>query len=155
MSLSLINPRKTNKKLERGQSLVEMTVGFVILIMILMGLLDLGRAYYIYIALEDSAGEAAVYLSLYPACRDSTDGTGCADPNNALYRAQNAASGYFDWTDGNTTFTVDRPTPYGTGSTVEVTIQHTFELITPLIPSIAGADHLTLSATATQTIVSE
>ena len=51
---------------EQGQSLVEFAVGLVVILVILCGLLDLGRAYFIYVALEDGAGEAALYLSINP-----------------------------------------------------------------------------------------
>ncbi len=47
-------------RLERGQSMVEMALGFVLLLIVLSGLLDVGRAFYIYVALEDAAGEAAL-----------------------------------------------------------------------------------------------
>jgi len=47
---------------ERGQSLVEMSIGFIILTLIVMGILDLGRVYFLNLALEDAAGEAALYL---------------------------------------------------------------------------------------------
>ena len=144
--------KRANKK-ERGQALVELTLGMGVLMLILMGLLDLGRAYFIYIALEDSAGEAAVYLSIDPGCVDTSGGAECADPNNAQYRAFNAAGGHLDWS--GATFTTSVPTNFGTGSTVSVTIEYSFDLITPIITSIAGANSLTLSSTATQTIVTD
>src|SRR5882757_3411261 len=88
------------EKLQRGQSLVEMSIGFVVLLIILSGLLDIGRAYFIYIAMEDAAGEAALYLSIDPECKTTADTNllhdppiNCADPNNADYRARNAGGG--------------------------------------------------------------
>ena len=92
-------------KLQRGQSLVEMSLGFVLLMIVLSGLLDIGRAYYVFVAMEDGAGEAALYLSLYPECRTEADSplsapTQCADPNNAVYRAVNASGANVAWSDG-------------------------------------------------------
>ena len=83
---------------ERGQSLVELTLGMAVLVMLISGLVDLGRAYFVYVALEDGAGEAALYLSITPDCWHSSnvpfDGIGnCADPNNAINRATNAGGG--------------------------------------------------------------
>ena len=146
---------KSATKKERGQAIVELTLGMGVLLLIMMGLLDLGRAYYIYIALEDSAGEAAVYLSIDPLCVDSTYGTNneCDDPNNAQFRAFNAAGGDLDWT--GATFSTSVPANFGTGSTVSVTIEYSFDLITPIITSIAGANSITLTSTATQTIVAD
>jgi hypothetical protein len=142
---------------ERGQSLVELSISMVIMLLLLFGLLDLGRAYFIFIAMEDSAGEAAVFLSLYPECLDASSGPLCGDPNNATYRAQNAASGYFqffDWGD-NTQLNVYRPPVYATGTTVRVEIIHTFDLLFPVIPDIVGANSITLRSEASHIIVSE
>jgi len=141
------------QRLERGQSLVEMTVGFVILIVILSGLLDLGRIYFIYVALEDGAGEGAVYLSINPACRTASDGAACANPNNADYRARNAGGQFVDWTGANVI--IDRTTVFGVGDPVSVTVEYSFRLLTPIMPQIAGVNPLTLRVTADQTIIKE
>src|SRR5690349_16800298 len=95
---------KRAQKKEWGQALVEMAITAPVLILILSGLLDLGRVYYTFIALEEAAAEAALYLAIEPSCQDSTDpdtgvtGNPCADPNNALYRAETAGNEEFDAT---------------------------------------------------------
>jgi hypothetical protein len=53
---------------EKGQSLAEMVISMTILVMLMSGLIDIGRAYFTYIALEDAAGEAALYLSTNVTC---------------------------------------------------------------------------------------
>ena len=145
--------RARAQRLEKGQSLVEMTVGFVVLIMILSGLLDLGRIYFVYIALEDGAGEGAVYLSINPACRTAADGAACANPNNADYRARNAGKQFVDWTAANVI--IDRTSVYGVGDPVSVTVEYSFPLLTPIMPQITGVNPLTLRVTADQTIIKE
>ena len=139
--------------LQRGQSLVEMSVGLVILIILLSGLLDIGRAYYVYVGLEDGAGEAALYLSINPGCRTATDGPQCANPNNAEYRARNAGGENIDWS--TATITIVRPPVYGVGDTVKVTIQYQLKLLTPFMPRFAGINPVTLTTEATQTIIRE
>ncbi len=138
---------------ERGQSLVELTLGFTMLLILMSGLLDLGRAYFLYVALEDGAGEAALYLSINPQCWDNS-GPGCADPNNALYRARNAGGAFVDWQ--SAVITVN-PVSYGDrdtiGDTVSVSIAYSFQLLTPVIPEIAGANPITLTGQASQMIV--
>jgi Flp pilus assembly protein TadG len=141
------------QRLEKGQSLVEMTVGFVVLIVILSGLLDLGRIYFIYVALEDGAGEGAIYLSINPDCRTAADGAACANPNNADYRARNAGGELVDWQ--SAVVTVDRTSVYGVGDPVSVTIDYSFRLLTPIMPQITGINPLTLRVRADQTIISE
>ena len=145
-------------RLEQGQSLVEMAIGFVLLLIILSGLVDIGRAYFIYIALEDGAGEAALYLSIDPECRTSADSpadkpTLCADPNNADYRARNAGGGNINWSAA--TITISRPEMYGVGDPVSVTIEYSVPLVTPFMPRFAGINPIPLRVHATQTIIRE
>ncbi|MFN8377521.1 MAG: TadE/TadG family type IV pilus assembly protein [Anaerolineae bacterium] len=154
------------QRLEKGQSLVEMAVGFVILVIILGGLLDLGRVYFIYLALEDGAGEGAIYLAINPSCRTAADGAAftpnpCANPNNAEYRALNSGGDMVEWSSADVTvkrtYNCDLPEPatYGVGEKVCVRLSYQFPLLTPIIPPIAGVNPLTLTVTATQTIIAE
>ena len=137
---------------EQGQSLVEIAVGLVVILVILCGLLDLGRAYFIYVALEDGAGEAALYLSINPECRYESDGIHCANPNNAEFRARNAGGLQVDWS--HASITIDRPA-LGVGEPVSVTVEYPFPLVTPLIPRIVGGDFITLTAKASQVTIRE
>ncbi len=137
---------------ERGQSLVEMALALPILLLVLAGLLDLGRIYFVYVALEDGAGEGALYLSINPECGVASDGPNCANPNNAEYRAKHSGGLAVDWT--NTTIEVDRPV-IGVGEPVKVTIRYPFRLVTPIIPRLLGIDVIPLTSVATQIIVSE
>jgi len=136
---------------ERGQSLVEMTLGFVILLLVASGLLDLGRLYFVYVALEDGAGEAATYLAINPACAYATDGANCADPSNAEFRASTAGGHLVDWSDA--TVTITRPDPYAQGDEIGVQIAYPFKLLTPVIPDIAGANTITLTADAKSVVL--
>lgn len=61
-------PQPTAHRRERGQSLVEFALALPILMILLSGLLDLGRVYFTYLTLQDSAAEAGLYLSLNPGC---------------------------------------------------------------------------------------
>lgn len=145
------NTRDNNK--ERGQSLVEMALSLSLLILILAGVVDIGRAYYIYVALEDSAGEAATYLSINPKCRTEADGIECANPNNAEFRARNAGGAEIRWDDVN--LNIERPSLYGVGEPIVVTAQYRFFLITPIIGQIAGSDGVTLTVESSQIIITE
>jgi Flp pilus assembly protein TadG len=48
-------------RVENGQSMVEFAFGMVILMIILVGIVDLGRAFFTFMALRDAAQEGAVY----------------------------------------------------------------------------------------------
>lgn len=56
-----------NKKQESGQSLVEFSVITTILIILLTGVVDVGRVYLNYMTMRDAAQEGAVYGSINPA----------------------------------------------------------------------------------------
>ena len=53
-----VNPK------EQGQSLVELSISLVILLTLLAGMVDLGRAFFTYITLRDAAQEGASYASV-------------------------------------------------------------------------------------------
>ena len=139
--------------MESGQSLVETALGSIVLIILVMGLIDLGRIYYLYIALEDSAGEAAIYLSINPECPRASSGSECEGTNNAEWRAIHASGGDIDWS--NVQYSYEIPDGPNAGTDVFVTLQYDFKLVTPIISRIAEATHLKLTASASQKIVFE
>ncbi len=59
-------------KRESGQSLVELALSFTFILLILSGAVDIGRAFFSYIAIRDAAQEGAVYGALYPDATDVT-----------------------------------------------------------------------------------
>ncbi|HLU08755.1 MAG TPA: TadE/TadG family type IV pilus assembly protein [Oceanobacillus sp.] len=150
---------KRKSRLESGQSLIEFAIGLVVLLLLLSGLLDLGRVYFTYVALEDGAGEAALYLAINPACPNAAAGPQCADPNNAEYRARYGGGGEVDWSIA--TIKIDIPIDalgnavYDVGEPVSVTIEYPFQLLTPVIPKITGLNPITLTTHASQVIIGE
>lgn len=141
---------------EEGQGLVEFAIGLVVLILILSGVADLGRAYFTYVALSNAAGEGALYASFAPSCPNATAGTACAIPNNVDYRVRNESpSGVID-TSQITSVTVQTPNPDlpELGDPITVTLVYEYEFITPLFRSI-GADSIDLHAEAVQPVRSQ
>lgn len=145
---------------KRGQSVAEVAVAFPVLLLLISGLLDLGRLYYAYVALEDATGEAALFLAVNPECETSADGAICADPNNAFFRARNAGgtTGVIDFSTitTNITYTDDEYPANGArdiGDTITVTMEYPFEFLTPIMPKISGANPITLRAISSQVVV--
>jgi hypothetical protein len=62
------------KKRERGQSLVEFAVSVVILLLLLSGIVDLGRIFFQYISMRDAAQEGATYGIICPYDIDGIKG---------------------------------------------------------------------------------
>lgn len=51
---------------EKGQSLVELAIGLVVLLWLLSGIFDVGRAIFTKFALQDAAEEGIIYGIMYP-----------------------------------------------------------------------------------------
>jgi hypothetical protein len=54
------------KKAEKGQSLIEMAISMVLLLTLLAGIFDFGRAILAYFVLQDAAEEGMVYGTSFP-----------------------------------------------------------------------------------------
>lgn len=156
--LSRQNPFRRQSR-QSGQSLVEMTLMMTAILLLLSGVLDLGRAYFSYLALQDAAGEGAYYGSVYPA-RWCNIGGSCAaelqspSPHNIEYRVKNSApsGGLIDWS--TATVTVSAPGGITPGQTLTVSVQYQFKLLAPFIGSIVGGQFLPLTATSNAKILS-
>jgi len=163
--------KRLDKNKEQGQSLVEFALTLPVLLLILSGLLDLGRAYYTFVALEEAVAEAALYLAISPDCPDYdlTLKPECANPNNAIYRAVNAGNDEFDplLAEWNIPFTTAKdvagwasPFPLqcnSIGCNVLVQVYYPFELLTPGMQAFlpAGNTSIPLRTQAAQIIVYE
>ncbi len=58
--------KNNNRDSEKGQSLLELAVSLIILLILLAGVVDLGRIAFYYIAMRDAAQEGASYGSVFP-----------------------------------------------------------------------------------------
>ena len=136
----------------------------VFMIILLMGVLDLARAYFTYLALKDAAGEGAYFGSVYPQCIDADgidvdkdgfedDGAGCAGDNNVLHRVEHSAvqGGLVDWS--SATITTTLPTTLTAGAVLTVSVEYTYQMLTPFVGAIANGQELTLTARSAATII--
>src|ERR671932_178674 len=106
---------------ERGQSLIELALTLPILMLILTGVLDLGRAYYAYITVTNAAREGARWGADY-----QTDNAGIL----AAAKAEAAGSGFpID----SCTITVSTPNGTSQGNPITVTVSCNYHLITGTI----------------------
>jgi Flp pilus assembly protein TadG len=149
---------------ESGQSLIEFSIMMVFMVVLLMGVLDLARAYFTYLALKDAAAEGAYFGSAFPQCVDDNgiamdpdgienDGAACAEPNNVLYRVEHSAvqGGLVDWS--GATITTTLPTTLTAGTTLTVSVEYTYQLLTPFVGAIVNGQQLTLTAKSAATII--
>ena len=153
-----MNEEKRHKR-ESGQSMVEMALISTVLILLLAGVLDFGRMYFTYLALQNAAGEGATYGSIFPTHQYPPGHPDCTipeycepDPDNIIYRVLNESpSGLVDWSTTDITVVPELDPPIA-GTSITVTVEFEYDVITPVIEVIAG-DTLTLRATAVNTIV--
>jgi Flp pilus assembly protein TadG len=125
---------------EKGQSLVEVALALPVLLLILAGALDLGRLYYVTVAITDAAGEGAAYAAINP---NNTD--------EIISRAQAASSGMVQIETGDVT--IDCPV-VAAGKPVTVTVGYDFTVATPLVNMIVPDGVLKLRGVAAESILS-
>lgn len=138
---------------QSGQSLVEMAVILVILLLLLGGIVDLGRAFFTYTALRDAAQEGAVYGSICP-----TNAAAIINRVRASSRAPvdltdttHVQVQCFFVTGGSASACGGNPTA-GNGIKVKVTYNN-FPVTMPFMGAILGTQTLTLKAEVQDTIL--
>lgn len=140
-----------NIKNERGQSLVELAVSLVLLLVLLSGAVEFGIAFFQFVQLRDAAQEGALYGSMNPptSAGDTTQKTKIAD------RAKAASQSPIDLqTDPAVNVTVEvTDGQYCEGGSLKVEITYQHNIFMPFLPSILGRSTLPLRASVTDTIL--
>jgi hypothetical protein len=137
----------------RGQSLVEFALAATVLLILLTGVLDLGRMYMAWVAIQDAAGEGALYAAMNPRCISAANGPGCQTPNNAYDRTLIAIR----FTPGTpldpdrvtVVITPDDPGQICFGTPITVSTRYSFAMITPVMQAMFGPE-VALQAYAVQ-----
>jgi hypothetical protein len=138
-----------------GQSMVEMAMVLPVLLLVVAGTIDLGRAYFTSVAIESASKEGAFYGARKPVC--DTEKTGCTAPNTVEWHVEQELEGIADPTVSSTCIATDGTTkPVADcldGDEYRVAVQAPFNLITPIVSQILGTNSLTLSADSTATVL--
>jgi len=154
--MSILSRRSLRKQAptERGQSLVEFALMLPVLLIMLMGTLDIGRMYFAYIAIQNAAGEGALYAAIHPDCVRASDGPQCADPNNAEFRAiHESPGGAVDWT--RVTIEAEPADRSGLreGDPIAIQVRYQYDILTPVISPLVEDGKLGLTARAVQNVI--
>lgn len=154
--------------LERGQALAETALVMVILVLLLSGIIDLGRAFFTYLALHNAAGEGAYYGAAFPlrerpGALPSEATRQYPSPDNIQFRAMNEVpndvSGLqlVNWDNAVVTVTYEQTPTLAAGAApgtfITVTIDAPFELIGPLPGLMGWNGEFDIQARASQTIL--
>jgi Flp pilus assembly protein TadG len=136
--------RKKQKK-EVGQSLVELALSFTFLMFLMSGTVDLARAFFTYIALQDASQEGAAYAAM-----DPTNNT------EIISRVRQSSTNPIDLSDTtltNVTVTVNGSACAGSGNSVTVNVSYQFRLIMPIFSGMFSSSTFPLWGSSTNTIL--
>lgn len=142
--MSKINLFSTKKdRAERGQSLVEMAMSLLILLLLVGGVVDLGRAFFTFMALRDSVQEGALYASINPTLTQEI--------KNHVLNSSNMVPDMIA-SDDITVTVIGAPC---TGNGIQVTATYPdFPITMPFMGAVLGSQTIPISATVTDTILS-
>jgi Tfp pilus assembly protein PilV len=125
---------------QRGQSLVEAALTLPVVLMLMLGLLDFGRAYYAIVALRDAADEGASYASIAPK-----------DIAGIRVRASEASQELVPVEPNDVRVTY--PPALSTGEPITVTIVIEMELYTPFSNLFVSDSTLEIKGQSTHPII--
>ncbi len=164
---------------ERGQSLVELAISLMVMLLLLAGAVTFGMALFSYVAIRDAAQEGALFGSFNPYL----DGSGgqLADgkyevgelvngPNicNRVKAASSSPvdmSGFACTTDGQGSHTGNNIDVFattgspceglssGTPNAVQVRVEYDYIVVMPFFGTIINSDRIHLNAVVTDTIL--
>lgn len=137
--------QKVSRK-ESGQSLVEMALSFTILMLLVAGVIDLGRAFFTYISLSDAAQEGGAYAAMDPTStiliqdrvRETTNSP--VDLSGATVQIIPSGS-YCAGFSG------------GVSNSIQVTVTYTMQFLFPMSNLLLPDGEITLNATSVNTII--
>jgi hypothetical protein len=136
-----------HQKSEKGQSLIELAISLVILLILLAGIVDLGRVSFYYIAMRDAAQEGATYGTVYP--------------NHCFAIEDRVRAGVVDDSTVNVSISVNGEnclsavsTDACEGKVIAVTVSDPdFPITMPLLGSFLGSQTISLETTIEDTIL--
>ena len=152
-----------NIRKERGQSLVELSISILILLLLLVGAVEFGMAFFQFVQLRDAAQEGALYGSLHPYVDGDSDAKfDAGEPVNLAgietrVRASSNSPVDLTVTSGSKAVTVTAVSSDGTnlfceGHGLTVTVSFNHEVFMPFMTQIIG-NTIPLNATVTDTIL--
>jgi hypothetical protein len=141
-----VNERSLQQNSEKGQSLTEFGLSVAILLILLAGTVDAGRAFFTFMALRDAVQEGALWGSYNP--------TETSLIKDRVRRASNLVQAIEDDPNADLDITVswigDPCT--GNGITVQATYRN-FPVTMPFLGAILGSQEVPITARVTDTIL--
>jgi len=137
-------------KKEHGQSLVELSLGLILLLLLVSGVAEFGMAFFQFIQLRDASQEGAVYASTNPADKPGIIARVQGSSNTPInLTTLTPTITYYDTTG---TITTDN-TKKCEGGGVKVELAYDHQIFMPFIPAVLGKSTIALKASVTDTIL--
>lgn len=136
--------RSKQSQLEKGQSLVELAIIMVFVLILLAGVVDLGRMMYEFLSMRDAAQEGASYGVVYPGyCVDMGQRVWADLPENFSLAKGDAVYITVDGIDCATAYNIDKNQPMPehacAGHEIIVNVDHNFEIGMPFLSTFTGS----------------
>lgn len=130
---------------EKGQSLVEFSVGLLFLLFLLGGAAEFGTTFFQLVQLKDAAQEGALYGSLYPY-----------DTVSIEQRVRASSQSPINLTSSDVQVFVSYPdTSLCEGNAVKVSVTYPHKVFMPFLPQLLGRDVILLNGEVVDTILSQ
>ena len=131
---------------EKGQSLIEFAVSLLILLLLLAGAVDAGRAFFTFMSLRDAVQEGALWGSYNPTETELI--------RDRVRKASNFVQAIADDSNAslNIDVDIDGAACTGNGITVQATYEN-FPITMPFLGTIIGNQEVPISASVTDTIL--
>src|SRR5258707_3111795 len=145
-----VKRQRRYRRAARGQGLVETAISLSVLLLIFSGAVDLGRAFYSWVQINNAASEGAHWAATYPGCIGSGttayfnnyDDTGhvgvpakCQQSNSIGMRILNE-EGTLNRKDIQCVLVT--PIDPAQGTTIQVKVKVNVTMITPIIRAMVG-----------------
>ena len=147
--------RLNSSRKECGQSMTELAIVMTFLLIVLAGVVDIGRSFFTYIEIRDVAQEGALIGAIEPLeCLEIVDRVRTSTDSLPGLIGEKDVDGNYD---GVVTITCDPADPSTVNPGINITITVTYDdfpLTMPFLGTLIGGQTVDISASIIETVVS-
>lgn len=144
--------KNTSPKKEKGQAFLEFGLVLVLLLILLAGVVDLGRAFYTFIMLRDAAMEGVAYGSAFPGHCNQIEDRIIDNLNPGMM-----VNLQIEYSDSSSTYScrdTDVELVACSGNKIEIVVsQPDFPVTMPLLGAFLGRQTINLTADVSGTVI--
>ena len=142
------------KKVEKGQSLMELAISLILLLILLVGIVDIGRAIITYFVLQDAAEEGIVYGTSFPTDCNQITMRIRSDIDKSLVKSKVTVSIMIENSAGGYTpcYTIPYAQVYASKK-MQITVTTAFPVTMPFLGTFIGGQTIPLTITTNGVIL--